>query len=246
MFQYKVILIHCILFALLCASQFSNWQLLSSDFSKDIALQGIMYQGAQVKVIDRIGCYPIHSVACHGLWSCSQYVCEQSRKYQSNKFIVMDMNDKSMVSPCSITNTKNIFDTSPNMENCFTIITNIFIIMPIITGFCLVLSVTHAIFMHYYSDANTTSVLGYLTMFNFVISRLLMVGLVVLICLYKINSSELSGDLQPVILFNKFFISRIWLIVYSIIELVVGLLELGIVRTMLTKPTFYNVKDHSD
>ncbi len=245
LFKSKVILIHCLLFSLLCASQFSNLQLLSSDFTKDIALQGIMHLGGQVKIIaPNIGCHLTNSVACDGLWSCSEYICERNRKYKSSKkLIIIDLNDDYMIS-CNVTNTKNVFYDSETMEKYFVVINNIFMIMPFIIGICILLSISHAICMHYYSDSNITSFLGFLTMFYFVISRLSMVILVVVNYIYKINCEKL-GEFQPAILFNKFFISTIWLIVYSIIELIVGLFELFILKKMVTN-TFNNVNDKMD
>ncbi len=64
MFRSKVLFVHCLLFTCLCLSQVSNLQLLSSDFSKDIALQRLMFAVGEVKIVDsKIGCYEF--ILCH-------------------------------------------------------------------------------------------------------------------------------------------------------------------------------------
>lgn len=230
-----LILIHMYFFASLCGSQISTWQLLSSDFSKDIAMQKLFGYGALISQLNH-QCQTQETTACVGVWQCYTKICEFASVPRNVDPIRINPNIFDTKTTCNQTNTKNLIS---DIQQYFDAISTIFFIMPIIIVLCGTIVFLHSLITWYNNKPTMIRILFYSTIVIFVLLKLLMVLLVILNCLFIVTYVYISGDEQPTMIFNIFLQARISVIVVSIFEMVIGLFELYIFNKIVNNLSDY-------
>jgi hypothetical protein len=226
-----LLFVHGSLFLLLVTNQFSSWQTLSANFYKELALEQLIRIG-EIKIMPYKSCQPIDPSYCNGIWSCSELICELEREYNYTAHIITHFPSTGVA--CNNTN----YDTINNKNIYYANIKIIFHLIPIASAICLIFLALQCIFV-YCQKISILYPIGYITLFFFVISKVLLFSQIILVHIYNIDYKDRRGDGPPEIIEKKIMISQSLLGAQVLLELLLGSIEMHI----FTGYVYENIRD---